>query len=100
VSHHAADPRWDVHSPSVGNLVIAASGYRAQPVPLIRRGIFFYDLPDRVLPSVVGDLHHAPSPDEWTKKFEPHFPAAHVRTLRDAAFCHNSSGFLAAPYAS
>src|SRR6266853_639767 len=33
--------------------------------------------------------------DEWTKKFENHFSATHVPTLRDAAFCHNSNRFLA-----
>jgi hypothetical protein len=61
----------------------------------MRSAVFFYDLPDGALPGVVGDLHHAPSPDERIN-----FPAAHVPTLHNATFCHNSSGFLAAPYAS
>lgn len=90
--------RRDAHYPSFENFS-QTSRCHAQPIPLVRRGIFFYDLPDHVLPSVVGEMHHAPPPDEWPKKFEAHFPPAHVPTLRDAAFCHNSSGFLAAPYA-
>jgi hypothetical protein len=72
VSHHAAEPGWDVHSPSFGSLVIEASGYHAQPIPLIRRAIFFYDLPDGVLPSVVGDLHHAPSQTSESTFRQPH----------------------------
>jgi hypothetical protein len=36
----------------------------------MRCGIFFYDLVDRVLPTAVGDRHHASSPREWRKKFQ------------------------------
>jgi hypothetical protein len=65
----------------------------------MRGGIFFYDMADQLLSSAVGDLHHAPSPGEWTNKFESTLLAAQVAILRDAASCHNSNGFLAAPYA-
>jgi hypothetical protein len=65
----------------------------------MRRDIFFYDLADQVLPSTVGDLHHAPSTSGWANKFEIAFLASYVSTLRDAASCHNSNGFLATPYA-
>jgi hypothetical protein len=47
------------HSRSFG-ISHRTSGYDVQPVPFARRAIFFYDLRDRVLPGVVGDLHHAP----------------------------------------
>lgn len=75
VSHHAAELSWDVHSPELRNFVIETSGYHAQPIPLIRRAIFFYDLPDRVLPRVVGDLHHAPSPRRLDEEVRMHFLA-------------------------
>jgi hypothetical protein len=58
----------------------------------------FYDLPDDVVPSVAGDQHHASSPDEWVRG--PLFVSSLFSTPRDAAFCYNSSGFLAAPYAA
>jgi hypothetical protein len=60
----------------------------------VRSAIFFYDLPDGALPGVVGDLHHAPTADERIN-----IPAAHVPSLCNVTFCHNSSGFLAAAYA-
>ena len=81
--------------PELRNLVIKTSGCHAQPIPLIRRAIFFYDLPDRVLPGVVGDLHHAPSPRPSGRRSSRRLSGNYVPTVRDAASCHNSSGFLA-----
>jgi len=59
----------------------------------VRSAIFFYDLPVGALPGVIGDLQDRPPPDERIN-----FPAAHVQALHNPTFCHNSSGFLAAPY--
>src|ERR1700686_3374485 len=98
VSHHAAEPRAVTCTPRASDFSHRTSGSHVQPIPLARRAIFFYDLPDRVLPGVVGDLHHAPSPRRWTKKFATHLLAPTFRPVRHAASCHNSSGFLAAPY--
>jgi hypothetical protein len=82
VSHHAAEPRGDIHSPSYGNLVIEASGQHAQPIPLMRRGIFFYDLSDHVLPSVVGDLHHAHHQTSGQRSSRPTLQQPMFSTLR------------------
>ena len=70
----------------------------ARPILLVRGAIFFYDLSNRVLPSRVGELHHAPSPRRLDEKVHVQFLAATFRAVRDVASCHNSSGFLAAPY--
>ena len=91
--------RCYVHPPELRNLVIETSR-ETQPIPLIRRVIFFYDLPDRVLPGVVGDLHDASSPNASGRRSSRPLLAPTFRPVRDVPSCHNSNGFLAAPYAS
>src|SRR5262249_34768950 len=99
VSHDAAEPRWDVHSPRFGIWSSKPAGttpnpsleYAALSSSTICLIVSFQTL------LVMCIMHHHPG--EWTKKFATHVPAPTFRPVRDAASCHNSSGFLAAPYA-
>ena len=59
-------------------------------IRLVRWSISFYDLPDIVIPSGSGDLHHAST--NWKKLITG---ISRFLTFINATLCHNSSGFLA-----
>src|SRR5205814_8265506 len=69
-------------------------------IPLIRRVILLYELPNRVFLGavVISTMHHRPI--ARTKKVRDPISGPAIQPVHDAAFCHNSSGFLAAAYAS
>lgn len=103
VSHDVAGTRCTALQPTSAIWVIEGGSYVGPTLPLIRRSIFFYDWRDRTLPSVLDDLHHAPVKTRVDVNIQdrtPGTPTIRPTAVRNATPCHNSSGFLASPYAS
>jgi hypothetical protein len=84
--------------PAAPAIATAHHGSYTQDIPLMRGTIFLYDLPDVVIPSLAGGMHHASTP--LVEEDRGRFLGSHILTLRNAAMCYNSSGLLAASYVS